>query len=642
MRHSITQITRDKYGGTFKASLQVPMEKGWIDHVKFYIWRNEEHHEIEMKYVRKDEKYAYFETRHFYLSSCPIYHYYFSFQANGQFEHYKKENRTGNECVRKVECFKGSVNFDVPDKAKGCVAYQIFPDRFRQGKNSVKKPMPRRHLHENWDEQPVLGPDEQGIYNNDFFGGDFAGIEEAVEYIADLGVDAVYYNPIVTSQSTHRYDTADYFRPDPYLGTVEELKRLNDKFHEHGIKVIFDGVFNHTGNDSVYYNQYGTYQSVGAYQNPQSPYREFYEWDENGKAHGWWDFENMPTCNKHNPKFIDMICGVGGVIDTWCSWGMDGIRLDVMDELPDSFIKEIHNAMQRSNPDNFVIWGEVWENAMRKGRAYIDPEEAHSFMNYFLTDGLLRYYMYEDIYKLERVFCEIQEDYPPETLLTAMNSTSTHDTSRCINLCGSDVFYYYGQYYWDIDWNKILNEKKWTNLLREEKRKCREQGKSESKAYDKVKEEWQKSYNLSKEQYEHGKKVMKSYVTSLAFMPGMFTVFYGDEVGLQGIGNLINRSTYPWGHEDLELLEFYKRLIKSRKSEEFLRKADVRILEISTEHLVFERYDDNNKAIVIASRVAYPTEISIPAEYKDGKIVFSIEGSSEEKLTPYGAIVIKK
>lgn len=616
MRHSITKISTQEYGSTYKVSLRIPFEKGWIEYVKFYILKFGEQRVFDMKWTKNENNYAYFEAI-VDLESCPLYHYYFSYNANGKFQYYKDERKkvTGDTTILREECYKKSVNFDVPDWAKGAVAYQIFPDRFNKGKGTTMVPMARRRIHENWNERPILGPDVGGIYNNDFFGGNFRGIMEKIPYIASLGVGIVYFNPIVRSQSTHRYDTADYFHPDPYLGTVEELKQMIDEFHKFGIKVVFDGVFNHTGNDSIYFNQYGTYDFVGAYQSTESPYRDFYNWDRNGKARGWWDFENLPTINKNNPQFINMICGDGGVIDVWCSWGMDGIRLDVMDDLSDHLIMEINRAMQRSRPNNFIIYGEVWENAMRKNRFYINGGEAHSVMNYFLMDSLLRYYMYGDTHKLDRVLREILTEYPTETIQTLMNSTSTHDTSRFIEFFSCNVFKYNGKDYWDIDWL----------------------GKSEEERI-----EWQKSHKLTQEQFEHGKTVMKSYVTALAFMPGMFTIFYGDEVGVQGIGNLLNRATYPWGNEDLELLEFYKKLIKSRKSEEFFKKADMRVIRIHKDQLVFERYDDNEQAIVIASRVDRETQIAIPKEYENAKVVFSIGANSKNTLAPYGAIVLKK
>lgn len=597
MRHNITKTSTLEYGDMYKVSLRIPFEKGWIEHVKFYILRGEEQKVYDMGWTLNKDNVAYFEVI-INLENCPQYNYYFSFIANGKIQYYKK-----------------SVHINVPDWAKGAIGYQIFPDRFNKGKGTIMVPMQRRRIHKNWEEQPVLEPDVEGIYNNDFFGGNFNGIKEKVPYIADLGVEIVYFNPIVRSQSTHRYDTSDYFQPDPYLGTVEELKEMVKEFHKFGIKVIFDGVFNHTGNDSIYFNQYGTFNTLGAYQSTISPYRNFYEWNSNGKAENWWGVETLPKTNQSSTQFIDMICGYGGVIDVWCNWGMDGIRLDVMDELSDYFIMRINEAMQRNRPNNFIIYGEVWENAERKGRNYINDKEAHTVMNYYLIDALLRYYMYGDTDKLSKNLSEILTEYPPETIQTLMNSTSTHDISRCIELFNSTPYKYNGKDYWDINFD----------------------GMSEKERY-----EWQKNYKLSQRQYEQCKKVMKSYLTALAFMPGMFTIFYGDEVGTQGIGNLLNRATYPWGHEDLELLDFYKILIKSRKKEDFLRKADMRIVSISQNQFVFERYDDNEKIIVIASRVGYETKNAIPEEYENAKTVFSIEGSSIKALAPYGAIVLKK
>lgn len=614
MRHSITQVTTNKDGGTYKVSLRIP-EKGWISEVKFHILRLGEYREHMMDFVKEEGNYACFETE-VKLWNSPLYQYYFSFYAGDKFQYYKKENRSGETSITREECFKMSVNFNVPDWAKGCVVYQVFPDRFCMGKDSVKKPMARRHLHDSWNEQPVLGPDEEGLYNNDYFGGDFAGIKEKADYIASLGVDMVYLNPIVASQSNHRYDTADYFHADPYLGTNAELKHMIQELHKRGIRTILDGVYNHTGNDSVYFNEYGTYDSEGAYQNPKSPYSRFYEKDRFGNYQYWWGFHNLPVCDKTDPEFKNMIFGVGGVIDKWCELGIDGLRLDVVDELTDDFLMGIWKAMQRNRPNDFIIIGEVWENAMRKGKTYISSgKEMHSVMDYFLMDALLRYYMYADTWKLDRVLREILTEYPTETIQTLMNSTSTHDMSRLIEILGCDVFNYHGEHAWDIDWHGMNEEEK---------------------------NEWMRNHKMTQEEYLHGKKVMESYVTALAFLPGMFTIFYGDEIGLQGIGNLLNRATYPWGNEDVELLEFYKRLIKSRKSEDFLRKADMRILQISNEHFVFERYDDNNKAIVIASRSNNQTTIAIPEEYANAKVVFVTEGSNRETLAPYGAIVLKK
>ena len=637
MKHEITEVKTYEHGVTYKVTLRIPWEKGFISNVKLYIKRFETLETHPMEFKENKDNYAYFEVM-INLWECPMYQYYFSFNGNEGFQYYKKENYYGNTNVTAEECFELSVNYSVAEWAKGAIGYQIFPDRFYKSKKEMLIPRLRTQIHSNWNEQPILGPDEKGIHNNDFFCGDFIGIKEKIPYLVELGIEVVYFNPIVMSQSTHRYDAADYFRPDPYLGTIEELKQMTDEFHKNGIKVVFDGVFNHTGNDSIYYDEYGTYGKEGAYENPKSPYREMYEWDENGKAHGWWDFKTLPTCNKNSHKFRNMICGVGGVVDTWCSWGMDGLRLDVADELPDDFIVEINHAMKRNKPDGFIIYLEVWEDAMRKGKTYISTvNEGHTTMNYYFTDYLLRYYKYGNISKLYHTIETIRRDYPTGTRQTLMNSTGTHDKSRLINVLGSNVFDYFGEHTWDInfdaDWNKLTDEQRneWIKSSKGD----------ENEAKGRFREEWQRNYKLTEAEYKQGKKVSKSYATALAFMPGMFTIYYGDEVGMHGIGNLLSRGTYPWGDEDTELLEFYKRLVKSRKNEKFLRKADVRILKIDENQFVYERYDEKNKIIVVTSRVNCETQVIIPVEYENAKVVFSIEGSTKQSLSPYGAIVLK-
>ena len=616
MRHQIEQIAELERGGKYKVSIQIPCTKGWIEHVKFYIWKFGKQRIFDMNFTKNDQGKAHFEVE-VELEDCPLYQYYFSFEANGIFQYFKKKNITGNTNVTIEECYKMSVNFNVPEWAKGCIAYQIFPDRFHKGKGTIKLPMPRRKIHESWDELPIIGPDEQKLHNIDFFGGDFVGIKEKVPYIASLGIDMVYLNPIVTSQSNHRYDAADYMTPDPYLGTEEELKDMIQEFHNYGIKVVLDGVFNHTGNDSIYFNQYGTYNSIGAYQSPESPYSSFYIKAEKGKYLYWWDFLNLPVCDKSDLKYRNFIFGEGGVIDKWCEWGIDGLRLDVVDELPNDFTMGLWEAMQRNLPNNFIIFGEVWENAMRKERNYIKSgKEIHTVMNYFLTDALLRYYKYGDVFKLDTVIKEILKEYPTETIQTLMNSTSTHDMSRLIEVLGCDVFDNHGQYAWSI--------KNWEDMTENERI------------------EWQRNHKMTREEYEYGKVIMKSYLTALAFLPGIFTIFYGDEVGVKGIGNLFTRGTYPWGKEDKEILSFYENLLKSRKNEQFLKKADIRIKNINHAQFVYERYDENHSVLVITSRVNQETPLIIPEEYENAEIIFSTEGNGYTTLAPYGAMVLKK
>ena len=609
--HQITQIAKNEDGGTFKISIKIPFEKGWIERVKFSVSTFSRKDAFQMKHIKDEDNYAFFETT-VPLENSALYHYYFSFEANGKFQYYKKKNITGNTSLSKEECWKMSVGFDVPEWAKGATMYHIFVDRYRKGKGMEKQLMPRRTLHKNWDDSPVLGPDENGEWNTDFYGGDLKGIEETLKYIKSFGVDILYLSPVVRSQSNHRYDTADYENVDPYAGTNEMLKSLCDRAHQKGMKVILDAVFNHTGNDSIYFNQYGTFESVGAYQSPESPYYCFYRRECVRGNHDfayWWGMPNLPVCDGNSQEWRDFIFGVGGVIDKWFALGIDGLRLDVADELTDEFIEGIARAVKRNKPDGFIL-GEVWENNPMNDRGYLSSGKGmHSVMNYRIVDALIRYYKYCDTWKLDNILREILSEYPEGTIQTLMNFTSTHDISRAIEIFGCNAFQQYSQWAWNLQ-NANLD------LI--------------------------KFHKMSREEYKYGKMVYKSETFALAFLPGIFTIFYGDEVGLQGIGNLANRAPYPWKRRDKDLLKYFRQLGKIRKQEQFLRKAELKIVKIDHEQFVFERYDDNNKILVIASRTHNSTQVNLPEEYKNARVIFKIKGSNEQQLAPFGAIAFKK
>ena len=247
-------ITLDD-GNEYEVIIQIPIALGWIEDVNFIIDGNV----YPMKYFKSEDNMAYFKTN-LYLETKAIYHYYFSFKANGNLISLKNKD---NE-------FKLSVNFDVPNWAKGGIMYHIFLDRFNRGSEKPMEEMKRRNIHHSWDEEVQIGPDKNGIWNNDFYGGDLKGVEEKLEYLKSLGVNIIYLSPIVQSQSNHRYDAADYEIVDLYAGCNEDLKSLCDKAHKLDMKIVLDAVFNHTGNDSKYFNEYGTYTEVGAYQSLDS------------------------------------------------------------------------------------------------------------------------------------------------------------------------------------------------------------------------------------------------------------------------------------------------------------------------------------------------------------------------------------
>ena len=278
------------------------------------------------------------------------------------------------------------------------------------------------------------------------------------------------------------------------------------------MKVVLDAVFNHTGSDSKYFNKFGNFDEVGAYQSNDSKYSSFFRKHyHNGKEYFdyWWGFDNLPECNGNSFEWREYILGEGGVIDLWFSLGIDGLRLDVADELTDDFIEGIRTAVKRNKEDGFIL-GEVWKNPMRMGRGYIESGRGmDSVMNYPLVDALLRYFKYGDVHKLSYIINDMLNEYPEETIYALMNFTSTHDISRALNMLGCESeFSPYKEWYWDPVDNS---------------------------------HEHCKDYKMSKEDLIRAKEIYKAYISALAFLPGNLSIFYGDEAGIEGLGNLANR-----------------------------------------------------------------------------------------------------
>lgn len=606
----ITPLEKKENSNKYKINMSFPIELGWIEDVNFVIEKGNRIIPYKLKHLKNEDGKVYFEGE-VELETRAIYRYYFSYLVDGITNFLKKEYKN-NEHITKDEMWKMSVNFDTPKWAKGKVMYHIFVDRFNKGRDEELVPMPRRTIHKSWDEDMVIGPNEDKIWNADFYGGDLQGIIEKLDYLKSLGIDILYLSPIVHSQSNHRYDTSDYENVDPYVGTNDDLKRLCDEAHKRGMKIVLDAVFNHTGNDSKYFNEYESFPNVGAYQSKDSQYAKFYREKEiNGKRtfDYWWGMKNLPVCNGDSKEWQDYILGENGIIDKWFSLGIDGLRLDVADELTDDFIEKIRIAVKRNKEDGFIL-GEVWKNPMRMNRSYIESGKGmDSVMNYSLIDALIRYFKYGDVDKLAYIIKDIKNEYPKETIDTLMNFTSTHDISRAINIFSSNNFQEYGEWSWNPENNDL---------------------------------EYCKNFKLSPEEYEKGKELYEAYVFALTFMPGILSIFYGDEVGIQGLGNLANRKTFPWGSEDKELLEYFRNIILSRKKEEFLQEADIDILEINKDYLMFERMDKENKALFAVNRTNEEKELNIPSEYEESKDIYTLKKSRKTRLSPYGGIAIKK
>lgn len=608
---SIKPIKKTALGEKYRIRMEVPVENGYIKDTYFVVEKGKERISYKLNFIDIVNGNAVFESD-VELETRAIYRYYFFYTANDKPCHIKRESIIEDDKIISEEMYKMSVNFDTPNWAKGKMMYHIFVDRFKRGSNKEMPEMENRRIHKRWSaDEMVVGPDEDGNWNIDFYGGDLKGITQSLDYIKSLGVSIIYLSPICYSQSTHRYDTSNYLEIDPYAGSKEDLKELCDEAHKRGMKVILDAVFNHTGNDSIYFDEYKRHGDNGAFQNLDSPYANFYKYkinDDKISYYYWFGMTNMPVCNGEAKEWQDFITGEGGVIDEWFSLGIDGLRLDVADELTDEFIEKIRIAVKRNKEDGFIL-GEVWDDPMNVGRGYIENGKCmDSVMNYQLVDGLIRYFKFQDVDTITDVIRRINTYYPDATMHTLMNFTSTHDISRPMTIFGSDYFTPYKKWAWDP-----------TNTNYE---LC-------------------KKLKLTTEQYEHGKEIYKAFVFALAFMPGIFSIFYGDEIGMEGLGNLANRKPFTHEGADLELLEYFKGIGKVRSEEESLVEAKVKLLYINKDYFMYERSTDKEKILFAISNSNEERTIVIPDEYKKHNKVYSLKDSSSITLKPHGGIAIK-
>ena len=490
----------------------------------------------------------------FSFEKTGLYFYYFVIHAvTGPFRLFKQGDGTNMEAGDRWQVSCVPADFTVPQWAKGATIYQIFPDRFcKSGDCDLTGKLQPYTVHENWSDEVDWRPTPDGkVLNNDFFGGNFKGITEKLPYLASLGITLLYLNPISKSFSSHRYDTGDYKTPDPMLGTVEDFSALCDAAHSLGMKVILDGVYSHTGSDSLYFNRNGTFPSVGAYQSQNSPYSSWYSfhsWPDSYNA--WWGFETLPTVNKLDPAFVDyIITGEDSVVAHWLKAGCDGFRLDVADELPAQFLSLLKKRIREIRPDALLL-GEVWEDASNKEaygkycRYFVDGQ-LDSVMNYPFRTAIINYLRgFDDGKNLAETVMTIAENYPPEVLLCNMNLLGTHDSPRILTALVDDF-----------------------DGSREEKAKRR----------------------LSYQQYELARErlLMASFLQYM--LPGSPSLYYADETGMEGYKDPFNRRTYPWGKEDGILLEHHRRLGQLRKENDVLRYGDIRFFQAGDGLLGFKR-----------------------------------------------------
>ena len=327
-------------------------------------------------------------------------------------------------------------DYNTPHWVKGGIMYQIFPDRFNRDSSPIDTTYTDRVIHTDTNELPQWKPNSYGkILNNDYFGGTLKGIQEKLPYLKELGVTILYLNPIFEAHSNHRYNTADYMKIDPMLGTQEDFTALCKAAEEYGIKIILDGVFSHTGSDSIYFNREGRYPPNGAYNTPDSPYKDWFTFKPDGTYESWWGIDTLPETNEATPSFIEYI---NTVAHKWLNSGAYGFRLDVADELPDTFLDEFKKNVKGINEDYFII-GEVWEDATNKishggRRRYLLGDQLDSVMNYPFASAIISFMRYGIAESFMESVVTVCENYPRQALNCLMNHIGTHDTARSIQV----------------------------------------------------------------------------------------------------------------------------------------------------------------------------------------------------------------
>ena len=486
-------------------------------------------------------------TISFSLHECGLYFYWFLLEGRkyGCGEMHKMEEEKN---IPPFQLLIYAKDFETPDWLKGGVMYQIFPDRFYR--SGEIQPEAGKWLHKNWNDAPEYRPDSNGkILNNDFFGGNFRGIMEKLDYLQDLHVTVLYLNPVFKAFSNHRYDTGDYMQIDPLLGSEKDFVEFVRACQDRGISVILDGVFNHTGADSRYFNKYGHYDSVGAYQSPYSKYYAWYNFKKYPDIYDcWWGIDILPAVNEENDSYVEFITGEDGVLRHWMRAGVAGFRLDVADELPDAFIEKIRSAIRAEKQDALLI-GEVWEDASNKisyskRRRYFYGTELDSVMNYPLKDAIIEFVLSKNTRSLRETICMLLDHYPKKVLDSLMNILGTHDTSRIltvlggVQVCGKD-------------------EMSFTFLSEQDR----------AHALDRLR-----------------------FAAVLQFtLFGVPCIYYGDEVGMEGYSDPFCRRTFAWDHIDENLHDFYRRLAFLRSESEVFREGIYREIIADEQCIVFER-----------------------------------------------------
>lgn len=632
---NFVQPMEPKAGDEVKIRFRTAREN--VEHV--YFCAGEER--TEMKLASRDRLFDFYET-HITVDEEAV-KYYFEVHAGGKVCFFNKMGpRKELDSFFNYEITPG---FSTPDWAKGAVFYQIYVDRFANGDPS-NDVLDREYIYigepvtrvTDWNKYPA----KMGV--REFYGGDLQGVLDHLDYLQELGVDVLYLNPIFVSPSNHKYDIQDYDYVDPHFTTIavdegevlpegalnniqatKYISRVTDKrnleasnaffvkfveeVHSRGMRVILDGVFNHCGSfnkwmdaERLYENQYG--YEKGAYVDKNSPYHNYFkfyneeEWPYNEEYDGWWGHRTLPKLNyEESRQLYEYILKIGR---KWVSppYNVDGWRLDVAadlgygEEMNHQFWRDFRTAVKEANPEAIILaehyddpreWleGDQWDTVMNYN-AFMEPVtwfftgmEKHSDEKRSDLLGNTRAFLDSMMYHMSRF------QYP--SLLVSMNELSNHDHSRFLTRTNQTV------------------------------------GRTESMGPEAA------DANVNK-------GIMRAAVMLQMTWPGAPTLYYGDEAGVTGWTDPDNRRTYPWGHEDQELIEYHRKMIRIHKEHEALLTGSLKYLEGAYKVICYGRFTAREKMVVLINggfdeaKVRVPVwEIGVTEEEELQRIIMSRE-----------------
>lgn len=489
--------------------------------------------------------------------------------------------------------------YQTPEWLNKGVMYQIMPDRFAASGKSVAT---EDKIMRKWGEQPYYRDDDGVVRNRDFFGGDIAGITQKLDYLQSLNVQVLYLNPIFKAYSNHKYDTEDYELIDPMFGTIEDFHTLCAEAARRNIKIVLDGVFNHVGSSSKYFNREKKYGEGGAYNDVKSPYREWFNFNADNGYECWWNFQTLPRINASSKGAQKYFCSKDGIVRRWLKEGASGWRLDVVDEVDDCMLDKIVAAAKKQNSQAVVI-GEVWEDASNKvdygvRRHYLDGSQLDSVMNYPLMNAIITFVRDGNEQQLAKTVFDIVNNYPLYVRNNLMNILGTHDTVRVLtSLAGA----------------RLENTSK----------------------------EVMSRAKLTDDQYKLGCKLLKLCAVLQYTMFGFPCVYYGDEVAMEGYKDPFCRGCYPWDKQNKLMLDFYRRLGELRKLSVFTD-GDFRQLVAEKGVYAFRRQCQRTQteAIVAVNRGAEPYYLYLGDTYED-----VLTGRAYKELCnlqPNGYVILKR